>query len=106
MIVTYKQVFNLMDTNGRRNDGINAIQGYISILEEVTVKKKRTWGNLPNSLAQFEFYQKAIEQSPDVFRQHGPYDNLMRETKVMISYIECKYILPQTTVIGAISNSY
>ena len=79
MIVKYNQVFNLMDTNGRRNDVINAIQGYISILEEVTVKKKRTWGNLPNSLAQFEFYQKAIEQSPDVFRQHGPYDNLMRE---------------------------
>ena len=75
MIVKYNQVFNLMDTNGRRNDVINAIQGYISILEEVTVKKKRTWGNLPNSLAQFEFYQKAIEQSPDVFRQHGPYDN-------------------------------
>lgn len=79
MIVKYNQVFNLMDTNGRRNDVINAIQGYISILEEVTVKKKRTWGNLPNSLAQFEFYQKAIEQFPDVFRRHGPYDNLMRE---------------------------
>lgn len=30
-------------------------------------------------------------------------DALMRETKVMIAYIECKYILPATSVIGAIS---
>lgn len=33
-------------------------------------------------------------------------DSLMREARVMIAYIECKYILPKTTVIGAISNSY
>lgn len=32
MIAKRKQVFNLMDTNGRRNDVINAIQTYLSIL--------------------------------------------------------------------------
>lgn len=33
-------------------------------------------------------------------------DTLMKETKVMIAYIECKYILPKTTIISTISNSY
>lgn len=33
-------------------------------------------------------------------------DSLMRESRVMIAYIECKYILPQSTVIASISNSY
>lgn len=102
MIVKYNQVFNLMDTNGRRNDVINAIQGYISILEEVTVKKKRTWGNLPNSLAQFEFYQKAIEQSPDVFRQHRPYDNLMREIE---QYPELKKAIENDEIENVYFNS-
>ena len=32
-------------------------------------------------------------------------DSLMRESKVMIAYIECKYILSSQTVIGAITNS-
>ncbi len=102
MIVKYNQVFNLMDTNGRRNDVINAIQGYISILEEVTVRKKRTWGNLPNSLAQFEFYQKAIEQSPDVFRQHGPYDNLMRKIE---QYPELKKAIENDEIDNVYFNS-
>ena len=30
-----KQIFNLMDTNGRRNDVINALQGYLSILMDL-----------------------------------------------------------------------
>lgn len=30
-------------------------------------------------------------------------EKLMRETRVMLAYIECKYIIPSTTVIGAIS---
>ena len=33
-------------------------------------------------------------------------DNLMKETKVMLAYIECKYIIAPRTVIGAISSSY
>lgn len=28
------QIFNLMDTNGRRNDVINALQGYLTILDD------------------------------------------------------------------------
>ena len=87
MKVKENQIFNLMDTNGRRNDIINAFQGYISILDEVTVKKKRSWNNVPISLAQFEFYEKAIELSPEVFKQHEPYDKLIEEIE---KYPDCK----------------
>ena len=47
-----KQIFNLMDTNGRRNDIINALQGYLSILSDLNGE----WDNLPNSLSQYLFY--------------------------------------------------
>ena len=47
MKVTEEQVFNLMDTNGRRNDITNALQGYLSILKSLTGK----WDSLPNSLS-------------------------------------------------------
>lgn len=79
MQVKENQIFNLMDTNGRRNDVVNALQSYISILEEVTIKEKSIWGTVPDSLAQFKFYQKAIKLSPEVFKQHEPYDKLMQE---------------------------
>lgn len=71
------QVFNLMDTNGRRNDVINALQGYLAILDDILNDRHMQWANVPESLAQFEFYKQAIEMSPDVFVQHGPYDSLM-----------------------------
>ena len=49
-----KQIFNLMDTNGRRNDVTNALQGYLSILSGLNGE----WDNLPNSLSQYLFYKK------------------------------------------------
>lgn len=73
------QIFNLMDTNGRRNDVINALQGYLTILDNVQNKKKLKWASLPDSLGQYEFYQQALELSPEVFQQHEPYDKLMDE---------------------------
>ena len=79
MKIKEKQVFNLMDTNGRRNDVIDALQGYITILKEVLNNDE--WGNVPNSLSQFNFYKNAIELSPDVFKQHEPYDNLINDLK-------------------------
>ncbi len=71
------QIFNLMDTNGRRNDVTNALQGYLTILDNVQNERKMRWASLPESLAQYEFYQQAIELSPEVFEQHGPYDKLI-----------------------------
>ena len=70
-----KQVFNLMDTNGRRKDVINALQGYLSILDNITGE----WDRMPNSMSQYLFYKKAIELSPDVFSKHKPYDDLLSE---------------------------
>lgn len=71
------QIFNLMDTNGRRNDVINALQGYLTILDNVQNEQKMRWASMPDSLAQYEFYKQAIELSPDVFGKHGPYDKLV-----------------------------
>lgn len=69
------QVFNLFDTNGRRKDLINALQGYLSIL----INSNEEWDSLPKSLSQYSFYKKAIELSPDVFKKHKPYDKLQQE---------------------------
>lgn len=77
MKIKEKQIFNLMDTNGRRNDVINALQGYLTILDNVQNEQRMRWASLPESLAQYEFYQQAIELSPEVFEQHGPYDKLL-----------------------------
>lgn len=71
------QIFNLMDTNGRRNDVINALQGYLTILDNVQNEQKMRWAAMPDSFAQYEFYKQAIELSPDVFGKHGPYDKLV-----------------------------
>lgn len=68
-----------MDTNGRRNDVINALQGYLTILDDILRNKKLVWKNLPESTAQFEFYLRAVAMSPDVFKQHNKFDRLMKE---------------------------
>ncbi|MBO6042956.1 MAG: AlwI family type II restriction endonuclease [Acetobacter sp.] len=74
-IASEKQIFNLMDTNGRRNDVVNALQGYLSILSNLN----GAWDCLPNSLSQYLFYKQAIELSPDIFSKHVPFDNLQLE---------------------------
>lgn len=79
MIVKKNQVFNLMDTNGRRNDVINAIQIYLSILNEIQTEKHWEWDCAPKSSAQFEFYKQALESSSDVFKKHDNYDSFISE---------------------------
>lgn len=79
MKVADGQIFNLMDTNGRRNDVINALQGYLTVLDNVQNEQKMEWASMPDSLAQYEFYRQALELSPEVFRQHQPYDRLLDE---------------------------
>ena len=64
------QIFNLMDTNGRRNDVINALQGYLTILDDIQNEQKMNWASMPESLAQYEFYRQAIELSPEIFGKH------------------------------------
>lgn len=79
MRVKEVQVFNLMDTNGRRNDVINAISGYLSVLDAVKKENRGAWASMPNSLMQFDFYRQAIALSPEVFVKHEPYDALLLE---------------------------
>ncbi len=79
MKIDRNQIFNLMDTNGRRNDVINALQGYLVILNDIINNKSMKWDNIPNSLAQYEFYRQAINLSPDVFTIHTPFDELESE---------------------------
>ena len=68
-----------MDTNGRRGDVTNALQGYLQILDTIQKEKKMNWGKMPESMSQYEFYRRAIEMSPDVFEVHSPYDKLVKQ---------------------------
>lgn len=75
MFVEPNHIFNLMDTNGRRSDVLNALKVYLEILEELKETwPSEKWGTYPASLAQFLFYEKALEKSKDVFRVHRKYD--------------------------------
>ncbi len=68
-----------MDTNGRRTDVINALQGYLSILNDILRNSKLAWKRLPYSTAELDFYSQAIGLSPDVFQTHDKYDELMKQ---------------------------
>lgn len=73
------QVFNLFNTNGRRNDVINAYKIYTNILEEVYDELgTNVWGSYPNELTQFRFYELAIQNSPEVFKKHSIYDRFIK----------------------------
>lgn len=80
MIVEKNQIFNMMDTNGRRSDVLNALKTYLDILEELKeVYPTESWGTYPSSLYQFLFYKKAIEKSKDVFKKHDKYDKFISD---------------------------
>lgn len=65
------QIFNLMDTNGRRNDVINALQGYLTILDDIQNEQKMNWASMPESLAQYEFYrQKKLNKLKIIFKKN------------------------------------
>lgn len=78
MDVKEKQIFNLWDTNGRRNDVLNALSIYLNILKEMKDEGGFDhWASFPDSLTQLSFYQKAIEQSPEVFKKHPQFDSFV-----------------------------
>lgn len=80
MIVEKNQIFNLMDTNGRRSDVLNALKIYLEILEELKESHPlESWGTYPDSLAQFLFYEKALQKSSDVFKVHSKYDKFIED---------------------------
>lgn len=76
-------VFKLMDSNGRRKDVVNALNGYLEILDELACESNFLWkpikSNGGGSLTQYKFYQKALEISKDVFKKHDNYDFVLDE---------------------------
>lgn len=71
-------VFNLMDTNGRRKDIINAYAIYLSILQKLFNGEDSSWERFPKSLNQYRFYREAITASPEAFKIHPKYDEFQR----------------------------
>lgn len=61
MKVKRSQVFNLMDTNGRRRDVIRALSGYIEILDKIKKNVGESWNSMPESPVQYEFYKETIK---------------------------------------------
>lgn len=69
------QVFNLMDTNGRRSDVVNAYTIYMEILRDISEETDDLdFNRYPVSWNQFKFYQEAITRSPEKFAKHPKYD--------------------------------
>lgn len=76
------QILNLANTNGRRNDLINAYTIYMKILNESFENGNYKWGSFPNSLGQFHFYERALEESKEVFTKHDPYDYICEKLQL------------------------
>ena len=80
MLIKHNQIFNLMDTNGRRSDVLNALKIYLEILEELKdAYPTEKWAAYPSGLSQFLFYEKALEKSKDVFKTHSKYDKFISD---------------------------
>lgn len=78
MVVADKQIFNLMNTNGRRSDVLNALKIYLEVLIELSqTYPTESWDSYPNSTKQILFYEKALELSKDVFKVHKNYDSFI-----------------------------
>lgn len=77
------EVFKLMDSNGRRKDVINALSGYLNILDEMENEGDFLWKPIKskegNSLTQYRFYEKALDISRDVFKKHDKYDFVIEQ---------------------------
>lgn len=83
MLVNESQVFNLMDTNGRREDVVNAMQVYLQILDEIQQESREIkWDRFPFGLSQYKFYAKTVEYCSDVFRKHTDYDQFVEMLEI------------------------
>ena len=82
MVIDFGKVFNLMDTNGRRADVINAFDIYLNILRDAFQNDESyEWTIFPQSLNQYKFYERSIEESPDVFISHPQFDSFQEKYK-------------------------
>lgn len=74
------KVFKLMDSNGRRRDVVQALNGYLDILDEMEREGNFRWKPIKSkeasSLTQYKFYKRALDISRDVFKKHDKYDEI------------------------------
>lgn len=75
MIIEDGQLFKFAKTDDFGKEMIFCLE----ILYELICKKKLEWSAAPKSSAQFEFYKKAVEDSPDIFKKHEKYDLFLSE---------------------------
>ena len=73
------QVMNLMNTNGRRSDVVNAYTIYMEILDELYRGSDSFFKAFPTSLNQYKFYKASIERSPEVFKEKKNYDWIQKK---------------------------
>lgn len=71
------QVFNFIDTNGRRSDILFALQVYLEELKKLEISNNNPWSSWPRTMNQFVFYEEALKRSP-VFKKHDKYDEFKK----------------------------
>ena len=70
-----EQIFNLYDTNGRRSDVLNAYKIYLRIIKDLKINLHNPWAAYPNSLNQYRFYKRAVNDSVGIFKEHPQFDH-------------------------------
>ena len=69
------KIFNLYDTNGRRRDVLNAYKIYLRIIKDLKINSHNPWAAYPNSLNQYRFYKRAVNDSVGTFKDHPQFDH-------------------------------
>lgn len=68
-------VFNMLDTNGRRSDVVEALTIFMKVLKEIKQDFGLTeWAAYPSSWTQYEYYKRVLELSPTVYKEHKGFD--------------------------------
>lgn len=68
-------VFNMLDTNGRRSDVVEALTIFMTVLKEIKQDYDlNEWAAYPSSWTQYEYYKRVLELSPTVYKEHKGYD--------------------------------
>lgn len=81
-LTNFDGVFNFYNTNGRRGDILEAYWIYLDILNQLTEEGEGfEWRPYPHSLNQYRFYEKAIQASPEVFKNTNKYETFSNALK-------------------------
>lgn len=81
MEIAENGIYNLMDTNGRRSDLLNALQIYLKILKELEQSHPEDLWHVkyPLSVKQVLFYTRALQESPEVFASHNNFEKFKKD---------------------------